>query len=898
MGEEMGVGGLVGSNSGTVSNSYSTCSVTGWGYLGGLVGWNMGGTVSSSHATGMVTAEWYGGGLVGSNGGTVSDSYSSGNVSGQSNVGGLVGGNSGSLTNSYATGTVTRSSGTEEALGGFVGTNWQGEIINCYSIGSVHYEGAEDPTDKGFAGSVDLGGDYQMAGNFWDIQTSGQSSTAGDATGKTTAEMQDVSTFSGATWDITAVAPGVTFPAHTWNIVDGQSYPFLGWELDRGAPVVSSITETVTDDTLDAKAEADTEVLVTGNATVTVALFADNPGGDAPAGFGSLGKYIDVYVPNTDDVDEIEIRLYYTADELAGADLNEESLRLMWWDGWAWADCSDSGVNTDDTNGYSGYIWARITADSSPSLAQLAGTPFGGYSAAEIIEIHDWYDLDAIRDNLSGSFILMNDLDSSSAGYLDLAGPTANEGKGWQPIGTEQDPFTGSFDGQAYEIRDLFINRPDQDYVGLLGYAWWGAVIEDVVLADVQVTGGAGTGGLAGYSLGTVSSSHCSGSVTGSSSVGGLIGVNHWSLANAGFVGSVTGDANIGGLTGVNGASSTVSRCYSSGSVVGKSYVGGLVGTHYGTVSESYSTGDVVGWDSVGGIVGHNFGIVNDSYSTGSVTRSEHAGGWLGGFVGHIVSGTITNCYSTGSVSFANAADPTDKGFAGSVDTGGGYQMTGNFWDTDTSGQTSTAGEVVGKTTGEMMSITTFENEGWDITAVAPGQADHSCIWNIVDGQSYPFLPWELAPFLAVHLLLTAGWNMVSLPLHTLETSPAVLFPGHVAIYTWNANELRYEVPAELVPGQGYWVLYFDDASVEIHGTPVDQYELVDAVAGWHMIGSVAVEAPVTVIEGNVYSPFYWWNPDILSYEATDTIEPRKGYWLLGLTPFSIVVAPQPPLQP
>ncbi len=50
-------------------------------------------------------------------------------------------------------------------------------------------------------------------------------------------------------------------------------------------------------------------------------------------------------------------------------------------------------------------------------------------------EIRDWHDLDAIRDNLGGSYVLMNDLDSTTAGYKELASPTANGGKGWQPIG-------------------------------------------------------------------------------------------------------------------------------------------------------------------------------------------------------------------------------------------------------------------------------------------------------------------------------------------------------------------------------------------------------------------------------------------------------------------------------
>jgi len=141
------------------------------------------------------------------------------------------------------------------------------------------------------------------------------------------------------------------------------------------------VTETVTDDTVDAKDEADTEVEVTGNATVTVFPYDENPGGDAPTDFNAAGKYIDVYVPDTTEVTEIEIRLYYTDAELAAAGVDEESLRLFWWNGTEWSECSpDSGVNTASINGYSGYMWAKIRATgTTPSLADLQGTEFGGY---------------------------------------------------------------------------------------------------------------------------------------------------------------------------------------------------------------------------------------------------------------------------------------------------------------------------------------------------------------------------------------------------------------------------------------------------------------------------------------------------------------------------------------
>ena len=152
------------------------------------------------------------------------------------------------------------------------------------------------------------------------------------------------------------------------------------------------VIETVTNGIVDAKAEADTEVTVTGTATVTVARYPDNPhptlSGYAAAAsldlaeldtFRELDIFRDVRVTNTESDTEIEIRLYYTAAELAAADVDEESLRLFWSNDTAWVQCSDSGVNTASIYGYSGYMWAKIRTNTTPSLADLQGTPFGGY---------------------------------------------------------------------------------------------------------------------------------------------------------------------------------------------------------------------------------------------------------------------------------------------------------------------------------------------------------------------------------------------------------------------------------------------------------------------------------------------------------------------------------------
>jgi len=138
------VGGLLGKNDGTVSNSYSTGPVTGIGVntaIGGLTGINSG-SISGSYATGNATGVNTVGGLVGTNWGSISNSYSIGNVIGVNSVGGLAGinGAGGILSNVHATGNVTGSGDTVGGLVGFMSDNNQGmatTINNAYSSGTV-----------------------------------------------------------------------------------------------------------------------------------------------------------------------------------------------------------------------------------------------------------------------------------------------------------------------------------------------------------------------------------------------------------------------------------------------------------------------------------------------------------------------------------------------------------------------------------------------------------------------------------------------------------------------------------------------------------------------------------------------------------------------------------------
>jgi len=229
------VGGLVGINFGSINNAYATGSVTGINDVGGLVGENDG-SISNAYAMSSVTGNFIldadgdrpnanAGGLVGNNSGTISNAYATGSVSGTNNVGGLVGFNLGTISNTYATGPVTGTS----AVGGLVGENSaftggpNGNISNAYATGSV--TGTNNV--GGLVGSNFL--DDRISNAFWDTQSTGQgangvgSANVPGATGKTPAEMKQLTTFSNAGWDIS----GTGGSAAVWRIYEGNTTPLL-----------------------------------------------------------------------------------------------------------------------------------------------------------------------------------------------------------------------------------------------------------------------------------------------------------------------------------------------------------------------------------------------------------------------------------------------------------------------------------------------------------------------------------------------------------------------------------------------------------------------------------------------------------------------------------------------
>lgn len=191
-------GGLAGeANYGTNNNCYNTGSIIGGSFTGGLVGTSSRSAFNYCYNTGEVSGSGQSAGLVGylGNNDTVSNCYNSGNVTvSYTENGGLVGSaNSSTISDSYNVGDVVNSSGGD--TGGLVG--WSGgptTIDNCYHTGIV------SGTSSGIGGLLGIIylNNTTVTNSFWDIQTSGQLFSAG-GTGKTTAEMTNVVTFTDET---------------------------------------------------------------------------------------------------------------------------------------------------------------------------------------------------------------------------------------------------------------------------------------------------------------------------------------------------------------------------------------------------------------------------------------------------------------------------------------------------------------------------------------------------------------------------------------------------------------------------------------------------------------------------------------------------------------------------
>ncbi|SEK82320.1 filamentous hemagglutinin family N-terminal domain-containing protein [Roseateles sp. YR242] len=247
----------------------------------------------------------------------------------------------------------------------------------------------------------------------------------------------------------------------------------------------------------------------------------------------------------------------------------------------------------------------------------------------------------------------------------------------------------------------------------------------DITASDSSgnVTGANNVGGLVGNaSGGTINTSTATGTVTGANNTGGLLGQgqNGLAITDSGATGAVTGAIGVGGLVGVLDSPSlgnTVTTSYATGTVNGSENVGGLIGdSPYGgtVIDRSYASGAVTAVRFAGGFIGTGNAAITDAYATGNVTATDPSfaasGGFAGGGAGTL---TLNRVYSSGVVS---AADLGSSFGSGGLAGFGFYTVTNSFYDATKNPTGGGTGYGTGKTTAEMNSTSTYVAAGWDFT--------------------------------------------------------------------------------------------------------------------------------------------------------------------------------------
>ena len=371
-------------------------------------------------------------------------------------------------------------------------------------------------------------------------------------------------------------------------------------------------------------------------------------------------------------------------------------------------------------------------------MAEYTGTSFNqiGNSSIGFSGVFNGNNMSITNFTYTGNgedYIGIFDTVEGSTTYIydvNMVNPVINYGTG-QYVGT----LVGRMDGGRIEschVSGGSITGTGWSAGGLIGFNVGGTVIDSH--AFINVTGGDYTGGLIGYNYHLIE--HCSalGIISGKGYVGGLAGVNEGNISRSYFTGNVTGTSDyIGGLVGFSDSSSSkgfILKCSSSGSVSGHNNVGGLVGFLMRSIRESFSTSTVTGNEDIGGLVGDFTGWdITDCYAWGNVEGNKNAGGLAG-----MADWDVIRCYSVGKV-----ICPLNAGGLIGIDYGD--EVHDSYWDTETSGTTSSDGGI-GLDDPNMMIQANFV--GWDFVGESANGENE--IWRMcVDGVDYARLSWEFA---------------------------------------------------------------------------------------------------------------------------------------------------------
>ena len=340
-----------------------------------------------------------------------------------------------------------------------------------------------------------------------------------------------------------------------------------------------------------------------------------------------------------------------------------------------------------------------------------------------------------VQDSFKGKTIVLAD-------DLDLEGVEIN------PIGTKENPFEGTFNGQNNKISNLSIIS-ENDYQGLFGYNK--GTIKKLYIKG-SVTGANYVSAVAGYNTGKIQSvksnttieasgdnvgaiagkndgivDRCSNSanLTANHFLGGIVGYNTATVSKSYNTGNITGTGTnevyntlkgVGGVTGVsygiNDWKCKIDECYNTGTINGHYMVGGVTAwTQNATVINSYNTGNVTGvWD-IGGVSGAVKGsnttdtLLSNCYNTGHIKSTKE---YAGGIAGFVWACTLDNCYNSGEIT---GVSENGGIFGGDYHGGGGLVK-----NCKTTGRVN-AGNYTGNVFGWSSGVSQQDNEYFDPTS-------------------------------------------------------------------------------------------------------------------------------------------------------------------------------------
>lgn len=262
--------------------------------------------------------------------------------------------------------------------------------------------------------------------------------------------------------------------------------------------------------------------------------------------------------------------------------------------------------------------------------------------------------LNEVRNNLSAHFVLTKDIDLS-----------VFSSEGWTPIGTKEEPFTGTLDGAGHTIRNLHLleggdTAPaegaldgSKTWIGLFGYAI-NASIQNVNLeiASCNAKGASRIylGGLVGYDI----SSYINNVWVSGADLIASPGTGYWAYHNS-VVGGIVGYADGTQIIDAH----NYCNLFSKGSLY-TFYAGGITG-YGGIIVCASNSGNITSQGSscdgyIGGISGYNADI-SECYNTGSLSipsGSSYHDRNAGGIAGY--GGTVENCYNLGDISSLDVA--------------------------------------------------------------------------------------------------------------------------------------------------------------------------------------------------------------------------------------------------